>query len=427
MLIRFAVENFRSIAEPVELSMVAIDRERDAAREVPNVGESLLTRAAIYGPNASGKSNVLAALGWLRSAVQESLRLWEDEIPIEPFAFAAWPSATTEFVLDVALDGVRFEYELEVSRNGVQHEALFEYPERRRRRVFERFGQELTFARGLGAVAAARELTTPLTLALSTIRRFEEPRVGRFIREILDFQSLIPQTRRLRSRAYAARFSPYSSTFRLFDPRNGQPAHIDADEGSEYGPHGRQLALELLRMADLGVDDVQVVEEEYRATDGTARVDRRLQLVHRGGDSRLPFEMDVESQGTQTWFRLIGPIVNALERGSLLLIDELDSSLHPTLSAEVLRLFRERSTNPRGAQLVFTAHDTSLLDELNRDEVWLTEKLPTGSTHLGPLSEFAGERVRRSQNLASAYLHGKFGAVPDIDRSEFLRALGLIG
>jgi AAA15 family ATPase/GTPase len=120
-------------------------------------------------------------------------------------------------------------------------------------------------------------------------------------------------------------------------------------------------------------------------------------------------------------------VLTALQDGSILLLDELDASLHPTLSAQLIDLFHEPATNPRGAQLIFTSHDASLLNHLNRDEVWLTEKNPDGSTRLGALAEFAGERVRRSQNLENAYLHGRFGALPQLDQTELLRALGLVG
>jgi AAA15 family ATPase/GTPase len=141
----------------------------------------------------------------------------------------------------------------------------------------------------------------------------------------------------------------------------------------------------------------------------------------------MPLDFYAESEGTRTWFALIGPVLSALRAGFLVLFDELDASLHPTLSAHLVRLFHDPATNPKGAQLVFTSHDTSLLNHLNRDEVWLTEKLEDGTTRLGALAEFAGERVRKSQNLEKAYLHGRFGALPDVDRTEMLRALGLIG
>jgi AAA15 family ATPase/GTPase len=179
-----------------------------------------------------------------------------------------------------------------------------------------------------------------------------------------------------------------------------------------------------LRLADLGIDDVVVDDHETSVGGGRGR---RLRLTHRTAGGSVPLDFSAESEGTRTWFRLIGPVLAALKDGSLLLVDELDASLHPTLSGELIRLFQDRATNPRHAQLIFTSHDTSLLNHLNRDEVWLTEKSETGASRLGALAEFAGERVRTSVNLEKAYLHGRFGGLPDTDRTDLLRMLGLIG
>ncbi|GAA2891780.1 hypothetical protein Acy02nite_14830 [Actinoplanes cyaneus] len=407
MLIRFEASNFRSIAESVELSMVAVDRDRDAARDQPMLGESLLTRAAIYGPNASGKSNVLSALNWLSDAVQESLRAWDLLIPVEPFVFAAEPPAS-EFVFEAVVDGVRFEYFLEVDADRIHYEALFHYPEKKRRRVFEREGDDLKLQRGLGALSGTRELLTRRTVALSAARRFGEPLVTRFADEITQIQA--------------------------FGMSFGEPLTIRPDLLRNQGPfldsqppEERQKALTMLRMADLGIDDVEISDSARKVPGHSSFLDRRVRLLHKTASGVVPFDLVAESQGTRTWLELIEPVLEALSRGSLLLLDELDASLHPTLSSELLRIFASRSLNPKGAQLIFTSHDTSLLNHLNRDEVWLTEKRPDGSTRLGALAEFAGERVRKSQNLESAYLHGRFGALPHVDQAAFLRALGLIG
>ena len=102
-----------------------------------------------------------------------------------------------------------------------------------------------------------------------------------------------------------------------------------------------------------------------------------------------------------------------------------DASLHPRLSARLLELFQDPETNPNGAQLIFTTHDTSLLNFLNRDEVWLTEKGDGGTTTLTALAEYGGDKVRRSLNLERAYLQGRFGAVPEVDQFTLRRALGL--
>jgi AAA15 family ATPase/GTPase len=187
---------------------------------------------------------------------------------------------------------------------------------------------------------------------------------------------------------------------------------------------GRESALALLRFADLGIDDVQIVEDEDESRlAGQTR--RRLRLIHSVGGQEVPFEINEESAGTQTWFALIGPALVALRRGQVLLFDEIDASLHPRLSARLLELFQDPKTNPHGAQLIFTTHDTSLLNYLNRDEVWLTEKGADGATTLTALAEYGGDKVRRSLNLERAYLQGRFGAVPELDQFALRRALGL--
>jgi hypothetical protein len=438
MLIRFEVANFRSILEPAELSMVAVDQDREEARSSVNLGESLLPVAAIFGPNASGKSNVLAALAWLRDAVSDSVRYWEDEIPVESFALDTTPVELSAFSIELLLDDVRFEYELEVTRQEVIHEGLFHYPDKRRRRIFERDGDDFKIQRGLGGISGTRSLLTRQTLALSAARRFPEPLIAKFAQELLDART-IGFSRR--SGLFSGGMPPPSTRRWFIDRSDRQPTLFDDldDRPVTRFEEDRAQALALLRLADLGIVDVLVDEEEttYRQPgsrrylaepEARPRTKRsRIRLVHHTASGGLPLDFDAESQGTQAWFRLIGPVLGALRNGSLLLFDELDLSIHPTLSAELIRLFHDPATNPRGAQLIFSSHDTTLLNHLNRDEVWLTEKSGIGSTKLGALAEFAGERVRRSRNLEDGYLQGRFGALPETDRTELLRTLGLIG
>ncbi|MFC4587862.1 AAA family ATPase [Sphaerisporangium corydalis] len=430
MLIRFEATNYRSIRETVELSMVAIDRDREAARFEPLLGESLLPVAAVYGPNASGKSNVISAFAWLRDAVHLSLQIWEDEIPIDAFAFGGGPASASEFNIEIVVNGVRFEYILIVDREHVIHEGLFHYPEKKRKRIFERENSELKLQRGLGGLSGTRELMTPRSLALSIARRFDEPLISNFTQKLLGIQNLghMPRngifpgiSRRI------LRSSSYRPTVRWFEEASNQPSLFsDSDLGDKF-TGTRQQALALLRLADLGIEDVIVDHQEINYSDSEVRTQRRIRLLHKTSEESAPFDFNNESDGTRTWFSLIGPVLTALQAGSVVLFDELDASLHPTLSAELVSLFHSPATNPRGAQLIFTSHDTSLLNHLNRDEVWLTEKQADGSTRLGALADFAGERVRRSQNLENAYLHGRFGALPQVDQTALLRALGLIG
>ena len=409
----------------MELSMVAIDKDRSGARPQPSLGESLLTVAGIYGPNASGKSNVVSAMAWLVEAIYSSMRSWDDAIPVDQFGFGASRDGPTRFECDLITNNVRFMYLLELDAEHVLYEALFEYPKKRQRRVFERDGDNLLVQRGLSGLAIGK-LLTQRTLVMSLARRLEMEHIGTVAKEVLKIQAFRPSPGfnpllRLRrsqgDRGFRNADNPWL-TMGWFDDSD----HCDDDESP------RAQALALLRLADLGIEDVVVKNEVTRDDSGeVVRRRKRLSLLHRTTDELQPLDFEEESAGTQAWFGLIGPTIQALRSGGTMVVDELDARLHPVLSAELLRLFHSPAANPRNAQLLFTAHDTSLLAHLNRDEIWLTEKQPDGSTCLRALADFAGERVRKSQNLEAGYLNGRFGAVPRISESEFYRTLGVIG
>ncbi|MCY4258926.1 MAG: ATP-binding protein, partial [Rhodobacteraceae bacterium] len=183
-----------------------------------------------------------------------------------------------------------------------------------------------------------------------------------------------------------------------------------------------EAAIDLLRLADPGIDGFDVMEQFDQAA-GDPSIEPLL--VHHHGNGPVSFKVDEESAGTQMLFDLLGPVLDALKHGEVLLFDEADASLHPRLSARLVQMFQDPQTNPYGAQLILATHDTSLLNTLNRDEVWLTEKSADGATQLVALAEFGGDKVRRSLNLERAYLQGRFGAVPEIDHTDVRQALGL--
>ena len=423
MLLRFEVSNHRSIMEPVELSMIAVDEDRPAARSFDLLSERVLTTAGIYGPNASGKSNVLDSLAWLSTAVGTSLKAWDEFIPREPFRFGDGPDAPSNYEVELMVNGVRYTYRVEVDGVAVLSESLISYPKRHPRSLFKREGMEIDFRRGLGSLAGTRELLTPTTLALSAAMRLGEPEIRDFGRSLANIGVLPIRNRGFDRRARLSNLA-YLTTERMFYNRVGpdQPALFD---GQIDRLGSRESALGLLRFADLGIDDIQFVEEPVNTSDPQGSGRLRLRLMHRVADQQVPFDLADESEGTQMWFRLIGPVLQALRTGQTLLFDEIDASLHPRLSARLLELFQDPETNPRAAQLIFTTHDTSLLNHLNRDEVWLTEKGADGATTLTALAEYGGDKVRRSLNLEKAYLQGRFGAVPEFDQYLLRRALGL--
>jgi hypothetical protein len=220
----------------------------------------------------------------------------------------------------------------------------------------------------------------------------------------------------------------------------------------------REKLRQLLAFADLGIEDIKVRHKRFTdderskliqltrafvaavGVDGPADEDvaanalraagTTIELQHLCGDGSpsvgLPFE--TESLGTQALVALAGPLLQALRRGYLLMVDELDTSLHPRLVAELVKLFQSPVSNPKQAQLVFSTHDASLLGSLvgdapilDRDQVWFVEKDESGATSMYPLTDFS---PRRLENLERGYLQGRYGAVPFLREDELISALG---
>ncbi len=214
-------------------------------------------------------------------------------------------------------------------------------------------------------------------------------------------------------------------------------------------PSSRQRVLALLHAADLGVTDAKqqdvdpVMQDRLRRAvrilngldgepdndDGPTFEQLGVVLLHRGTDGEVTLDPFDESLGTRVWFGLIGPVVKALEDGSVFLADELDASLHPALVSELIRLFQQPDTNPRMAQLIFNSHDATLLGDavagrmLGRDQIWFVEKSNNGSSRLYPLVDL---EPRKQEAIGKRYLAGRYGATPILSAQEFAAAAELI-
>lgn len=417
MLLRFSVTNFRSIKDRQELSLIgsSLDGPTDGlidTRHAP--GKRVLPVAVVYGANASGKSNLVRALRWMRDVVIRSHARGgpDDPIPRHPFALDdRCLGLPTTFDIDFVIDDVRYHYGFMATSSVFAEEWLHAFPNERRQTLFERAGQTFTFGRSLkGRNHTISELTRSNSLLLSSAAQNgheELTNIARFFREQQFPRGASAPVRNALPDQRVADFLKSAGTgvagFRFKELNMPDAAPPEADKFPEIAKLFQAVA-DLRRWAATNRTDVEI--------DTAPSSLKILQMEHRGGNGQLAyFDYHDESEGTRRLIDLLPAVFQALDTGSLVVIDELDASLHTKAGELLLGLFASRQTNPRGAQLVATTHDTNLLRSplLRRDQIWLTEKDPEGATHLYPITDF---RTRKTDNLERGYLEGRFGAVP---------------
>ncbi|MFF2378240.1 ATP/GTP-binding protein [Streptomyces xiamenensis] len=428
VLLRFQVTNHASLRDEQELSLIAGDRHAERAEyEVPGSDLRAVPVAAIYGPNASGKSNALDALTWMRHAVLSSFRQWDPAggVPRRPFVLrrdhTSFPST---FELDFIVGKARYAFGFTVDDERIQEEWLYSFPEGRRRKLYSRTGRDaepMSFGRSLtGRRKTISQLLRPNSLYLSVAAAQGHDLLGSLHKWFRD--------------------GLRSASDEDFADRLDYTIDLYRSNGGESGRMLRAPLMTLLQFADLGVEDLRIREQDEGIKEEHGRVAaalrealgkrvqvggvprHRVQVQHRTSEGVFGLEIGEESSGTRTWIGMLGPVMAALAGGSVLCVDELDARLHPYLADALVGLFQSRETNRNGAQLVFSTHETSLLGqnartELYRDQVWFTEKdSTTSATRLFPVTDFY---VRDSEsardNLEKRYLSGRYGALPFLD------------
>lgn len=414
MLRSFRFANHKSFRDEQELLLMpAYDKERP-----------VVPVAALYGANASGKSNVVNALQFMVRAVRDSYSRWEPGagIPRHPFKLsAAGRTAPSRYVIEASIEGARYVYGFVIDDHEIREEWLYSYPRGRRRVLFERAGRDVDFGSTVtGPKSTIEHLVRPDSLFLSLAVRLDievvRPVYGWFLREFV---------------------------FRRPD-RSGLAAMIATQ------PARARRIRDLVRLADLGIEGVHTLEASaagslpppwrlqstahyLEMSEGNRRWSahsmnagdqaerRELVFVHGADGDAPPLTLAEQSHGTVEWLRLVWNALAVLDDGRMMVVDEIDSSLHPLLVAELVRMFQSSATNPRGAQLLFTAHDTSLMgtalgeEVLRRDEIWFVEKGQGGASTIYPLTDF---HPRKGENPERRYLGGSYGAVPVLPESE---------
>lgn len=415
MLVEFRVENHRSLRDEQVFSMEAsrLDGE-DARPRAVDSSVQLLPAAAIYGANGSGKSNLLGALRFMRSAVVYSHRLWppDEGVSRVPFAWGPKSREPSLYELTFIHDRVRYQYGFVADDERFLEEWLYVWPNGRKQIWFEREGDDFRFGEHLkGENRLAEKITRAngLFLAAAVQNRHEQlDPIYRWFRRIRFHK--VPG-------AWSRQDEGMEDMSRWLGGNPPQLSLFAANEDAERAAR-MEAFRSLLQAADLGIIDMKVLadEEASPASRDRQRAPRsRVLLQHRSAvqDAWLP--LDEESHGTRQLFRLAPLVLDSLFRGDVLVIDELEASLHPLLALQIIRTFNDPTQNPRNAQLIFSTHDTNLLGNtlgaasLRRDQVWLTEKDAEGATSIYPLTDF---KPRKEENLERGYLQGRYGAIP---------------
>ncbi len=416
-LVELRTQNHRSLRDEQIISLVAASEGQPGLIHPDGLSESLLPVAAIYGANASGKSNVLDALAFMAKTVAFSQTVWQPDsgIPRQPHLLGADGSGPSMFAVQMMVSGSRYEFGFAVSDNDVVEEWLNAWgPSGRKQEWYSRDGQRFDFGRNLtGENKAIEALTRPNSLFLSAAAQNNHPQLTPIYQwfskrlRVLGFSGSTAMDLRLRK---ASRW------WEQFSEKNLTLPNILPELDRR-----RAQVRSLLSSSDLGIDDFMVEEDRYpgsRGHQGDTNPRRpRLTFAHENKSSlgRVWFELEQESTGTQVLVSVLPHLLHILEEGGLLAVDELNS-LHPTLALAIVQLFQDPARNPRGAQLLFNTHESTLLGNLlndrpplGRDQVWLTEKDRDGATHLYPLTDF---KPRPTENLQRGYLQGRYGAIP---------------
>lgn len=420
VLLNFTFSNFKSFSsrQHLDLSAVESDHSLDQNTLSPALpgtkNKRWLKAVALYGANASGKSSMIEAFKALTNLVVHSAKATNPDEAIkfiEPFALNDTASdQPTAFAVSFVADDIRYEFKLALTQQRVIHESLRAYPK----------GQEQLWYERNWNPSDETYSWTPKKSA------YFKPVVQQLPKMTLPNMLFL-------SRAISLGDTQLQSVFRWF---KDEVVFLDLSEDSlgsgfstqkiENDPDSSKKIISFLKHADLGICGAKITKNKLpknlikniqeNAPDEQIQeiinsLSREITLKHKGANEALYLPWDVESTGTQRLFSLIGPWIDILEQSHIVFIDELETSMHPLMVIEFLKLFFQWKGSR--AQLIFSTHTPLLLDLnlMRRDQIWFTEKNETGVSQLYPLTDY---HPRNDESLIRGYLTGRYGATPFI-------------
>ena len=396
MILEFSFANFLSFKEKVTFSMVATslkDKKAESADTTFSAGGEMpvvLSRAcAVFGANASGKSNLIKAMSFFKWFTMNSSKEVQagEKIPVNSFALSTSSVAEPSlFEIVIMIGEDTYRYGFETSAEKVHREWLYVKAGKKRSKELELFYRDKNVYESHSRFTIGRELTEKNmvrdnALLLSLAGQFNEPHSGAVMKWLADTTIITGKSET----------DVWALTLKAME-----------------NPVTRKKMVDFSRYADLGIDDITLSDSGV--------LTYHTQYDEDGKETAaVTFSMtDNESEGTVKYFSLAYPILDSLENGKRLIVDEFGAKLHTLLLERIVSLFNTKSGNSRNAQLLVTLHDTNLLSSnlLRRDQIWFTQKNGRGESSLYPLSDY---RVRSDASYEKDYLLGKYGATPIID------------
>ncbi|EAK1359618.1 ATP-binding protein [Campylobacter coli] len=423
MLIEFRVENFLSIQDEQILSMLAssddtfFDSHTNGDKKL-----TLLKSSVIYGANAAGKSNIVKALKAMKTIVVSSANKQRgDELPVIPFLLGDEGDKPTKFEIIFMQDSIRYQYGFILNSEKILEEWLLTFDKNNtEQNWFERIYNEkegrynYSFGDQFLADKIYKQLwensTRDNALFLSVAIQLNNEQ----LKPVFDFFNLKLQIansngwgngKSITINEYKKDKELVNSFFKIadLDIEGVEIKTSNIDENS-LPPNIQILPQEVKEKIIKEIKNIQELKN--------AKILENISFIHLSQKNQIKFlDFNDESDGTQKFFNLIGIWINSLKKGNILIADELNTHLHPLMTKFLVNLFHNEDLNKSNAQLIFTTHDTSILnqDVFRRDQIWFCEK-QNKATKLYPLSDF---KVRKDKtNLENDYLLGRFGALP---------------
>lgn len=413
MLLEFTVGNFLSFKEKKTFSLEASSITEHKENVIEKDGFKVLSSAVIYGANSSGKSNFIKALDFMVNTVKKSSKLNStDTLKTVPFLLHTETENKPSYFEILFLDkGNQYRYGFELDSEKIHAEWLYLLREENNEedlcfiRTIEGIGVSDFFEEAKGLESKTRDNGLFLTL----VDQFN----GKLAKEFYSF--LTNEILILSGINHKHNIEAMDNIYSIEKKKDSFN-----EDSLKFIKRLKLIHKKLIKQMGLGF------ESFYIEDDDSKDFRKRVNTIHNKYniadeiETKVEFKMiDSESSGTNKVFDLSGFVVAALSFGSTLIIDELDSKLHPILTQEIIKLFNNHETNPKHAQLIFTTHDTNLLSAnlFRRDQIWFTEKDEVEATDLYSLIEFKdneGKKIRKDRSFEKDYIKGRYGAIPFI-------------